>query len=147
MDRLSSIGSKINRAVKKAKDNWKTMIKYDANTPSILMLYGKFLVHVLNEKGTELIKKSKRLAEKQLEIKKEVEDDFSNLLDPVPMILVGSSKNEPGYIKKVNTYFCSTFGHYHEDITDNKKINMLMPGFWADIHDSYLARFMDCSLE
>ena len=142
MEKLSSIGSKINTSVKSTKDYWRQLSKINSNVPSILLLFGKFLIHVLNEKGTDLIKKSRRLAYKQLELKKDGMADIENLNEPVPMIMVGTHKNEPGYIKKANLHFSSLFGHYREEILD-KKITILMPQIYANVHDDYLKAFLE----
>jgi hypothetical protein len=143
MDKLSTIGSKINAAVKYSRENWKQLIKINGNVPSILLLYGKFLVQVLNEKGTDLIKKSKRLALKQLEKKKGGLGDIDNANDPLPMIIVGSNKGEQGYIKKSNLLFSSLFGHYKDEIID-KKINIIMPHIYANNHDRFFNSFLEC---
>ena len=142
MDKLSSIGSKINNAVEKSKENWKEMVKIKSDIPSLLMLYGKFLIHVLNERGTELIKRSKKLAEKHLEAKREGEDDFENWADPCALVEVGYHKLEHGHIKRCNLMFSSVFGHYRDEIVD-KKINILMPSIYADVHDSYISSYLE----
>lgn len=112
--------------------------------PSILMLYGKFLIHVLNEKGGDLIKKSKRIAYRQLEGKKAEQDDLENLADPVAMLISSTHKGDHGYIKKTNLMVSSLFGHYKEELVD-KKINMLMPNIYAAEHDRFLNAFVEAN--
>lgn len=142
MDKLSTIGSKINVSVTDTKMQWRGLSKINSNVPSILLLYGKFLIYVLNEQGHDLIKKSKKLAYRQLELRREGLADIENPHEPIPMIMVGNLKGEPGYIKKANLHFSSLFGHYREEIID-KKINMLMPQVYANVHDEYLRQFLE----
>lgn len=145
MDKLSTIGSKINISVSETKLQWRRLSNLHCNVPSILLLYGKFLIYVLNESGHDLIKKSKRLAYRQLELRREGLADIENPHEPIPMIMVGNLKGEPGFIKKANLHFSSLFGHYREEIID-KKINMLMPQVYANEHDQYLRHFLDSIL-
>jgi hypothetical protein len=145
MEKLSIIGSKINLAIKNSRENWRQLIKINGNVPSILKLYGKFSIHIMNEKnlGKMLIDRSKKLAIKQLEAVKDGEaEGLEDLSDPVPFSLVGSIKGEQGYIKKVNLLFSSLFGYYKEEIIE-KKIKTIMPTIYADNHDKFLQAFLD----
>ena len=140
MQKLSSLGSKIDSAINNSKTHWKSLVKLKQDNPSFMMLYGKFCVHVLNEKGDDLIRKSKKMAYQQLESMNKKFDDIDNLADPVACLLTGSSKNELGYGKKINSIFIGLFGLYTDDIVE-KKINILMPKLFSEVHDAYLKLF------
>ncbi len=146
MDKLSNIGSKINNAVKQTREYWRQLIKINGNVPSILMLYGKFLVYVLNEKGSDLIKKSKKIAFQNFEENHKLNKDIDSAPDQQATINVGYNKGEPGFMKKVSKNMMRLFGYQKEELLE-KKINMLMPSVYSDVHDKYLTHFLECRFE
>lgn len=120
------------------------MTKINSSVPPILKLYGKFSIHVLNEKsnGRILVEKSKKIALQMLELNKGEIEDIEKLTEPIPMVVVGAHNNEFGCIKKINLLFSSLFGYTKDDILD-KNVNKIMPELYAKFHDTFIYQFLD----
>ena len=145
IENLNTIGSKINFSVKKSKENWKQLTKINANVPAVLKLYGKFSIHVLNEKslGKALVDKSKKIAFMKMEMNKGEVNNIEKLTEPIPMVLVAPGKSEMGTVKKVNMLFSSLFGYPSEDIVD-RNIKKIMPDVYAESHEGFMAQYLEC---
>ena len=89
------------------------MIKINANVPSVLKLYGKFCIYVLNEKSTgrHLVERSRKIALQMIELDKKEVDDIDKLSEPIPMVVVGAYNTDLALIKKINLLFSSLFGY------------------------------------
>jgi len=55
---------------------------------------------------------------------------------------VSAKKVDPGVILNMNTLFTTFFGYQKEELL-GKKINLLMPQIYSEMHDKYLIECFD----
>lgn len=66
--------------------------------------------------------------------KQELVNNLSVVTQPIAHAIISNKKGERGVIKQVNALFCILFGLQRDEIL-NKKINIIMPKIYSDIHD------------
>ena len=144
LGKLNMIGSNISKNVNEAKDNYYKMQKINPNVPQSIKVFGSFLVNVLNDrtKGQELLKQAKQIKETYRQEMVDKKEDVNIDTSPLPLLTVSAKKQDLGIILTINPLFTTFFGYTKEDLV-GKKINHIMPKYYAYVHDRYIKSFIE----
>ena len=69
-------------------------------------------------------------------------EDVNIDTSPLPLLTVSAKKQDLGIILTINPLFTTFFGYKKEDLV-GKKINYIMPKYYAYVHDRYIKSFIE----
>ncbi|EGR33143.1 PAS domain S-box family protein [Ichthyophthirius multifiliis] len=146
LSKLNIIGSRISQTVHEARSHYNDIQKINPRVFQTIKVFGKFLINVLNDKenGLQLLEKAKQISqqEEQNEDKNNegINEDYKS--EPVAYSVITNKKGEYGYIQSINLLFCILFGYQKEELI-GKKIQMIIPNLYQQIHETLLQRFYE----
>lgn len=146
--RLSSIGNGINFNIKNAKENWAKLYKLNSSIPSVLRLYSKFLVNIVNEKetGKKLMDQFRVLLLKQQELLASDYSDLEHIHTNTPLAVFHFQANEAGgLIRRVNKFFCAFSGWTEEELI-GQKMEFYMPNILKSLRSTLISSFFNSGL-
>ncbi|EGR34809.1 PAS domain S-box family protein, putative [Ichthyophthirius multifiliis] len=145
LGKLSEIGYKINIINQLAEEQWKKLQQNDSFIPSMMRLYAKFMIEILNDKdgGEEILMK---LCDSNA---KNAQNKTSGLIDlnseSKPTVFISAEEDSFGIISNINLAASGQLGYNKMEIL-NRNVKVLMPNMYSKYHDTFIESYLS-SLE
>ena len=142
LTKLKEIGCKISSLAKIIERSAKMLQNMNIIIPKIQTLYSKYLLIIMQDKEA-----SERIFEKLQESNLIQQNRiltvyFSEYFhDSSPIIIISADDKSLGYINHVNLSFSSYLGYSRAELI-NKKVNVLMTGFYSNNHDKFMENYI-----
>ncbi|KAL4432303.1 hypothetical protein ABPG74_011062 [Tetrahymena malaccensis] len=141
LGKLSEIGYKINVVNSLASEQWNKLQQTDSNVPSMMRLYAKFMIEILNDKegGEQILLRLGDMNSRNSNKKGSALIDLSS--ESKPTIFISAEDDSFGIITNINLAASGQLGYNKMEIL-NRNVKVLMPQMYSKFHDNFLETYL-----